>query len=122
MNELGHLYEKIESTRLWLVAALAASVKIVDRMWDLFIEVITAVPRNRWLVREATQREQYIEEFEATTAKRIHDRDERIKELETQLDLLIASYSGTSQGSIPASRVRQQRRRVKQPSDNGTPT
>lgn len=122
MIELKHWSEHLESARLWAFVTVAALVQSARVLGRLFIEVITAVPANRWLVREAQQREQYIAEFEETAAKRIADRDHRITELESQLESLIASYSAMLPASTRTPKPSRPRRPVKRRSDNEPPT
>ena len=54
---IGSLWDHLNSVRLWIGSALI----VIGR---LLMETVSAIPVNRWLVRDAKQREHYITEMD----------------------------------------------------------
>ena len=111
-----------EDMRLFLAASAAL-------VWRIASQIISTIPVNRWLVKDAMQRELYILEMEETTESRVRARDlviaeqeKRIAKLEDELISLIALSSGMSRESTPTVRALRQRRRVQRETDNAQNT
>ena len=113
---------RAEDMRLFLAASAAL-------VWRIALQIISTIPVNRWLVKDAMQRELYILEMEETTESRVRARDlviaeqeKRIAKLEDELISLIALSSGMSLESTPTVRALRQRRRVQRETDNAQNT
>lgn len=111
-----------EDMRLFLAASAAL-------VWRIALQIISTIPVNRWLVKDAMQRELYILEMEETTESRVRARDlviaeqeKRIAKLEDELISLVALSSGMSRESTPTVRALRQRRRVQRETDNAQNT
>lgn len=111
-----------EDMRLFLAASAAL-------VWRIASQIISTIPVNRWLVKDAMQRELYILEMEETTESRVRARDlviaeqeKRIAKLEDELISLVALSSGMSRESTPTVRALRQRRRVQRETDNAQNT